>query len=847
MFAKMSRDYRGIRVLFFSASLLATVLGFAAWAASQAPSGSSVQTEKRVTALLEKMTLEEKIAFIGGINDFYIRPIPRLGLPALRMSDGPLGVHDYGETTAYAAGIALAASWDPELAKSVGVSMGKDARARGVHFILAPGMNIYRAPMNGRNFEYFGEDPYLASRMAVPLIEGIQSQDVIATAKHFVANNMEYGRMDHSSDVDERTLREIYLPAFEASVKEAHVGALMDAYNLINGKFATENEHLNNTIAKKEWGFDGIMMSDWGATHDGIAAANNGLDLEMPSAAYMNARTLLPAIQRGEVSVATIDDKVRRILRKAIEFGFYDREQTDAKIPLYSQEGRALVLSEARSGMVLLKNENNLLPLDKKKITTIAVLGPDAYPAVIGGGGSSLTKPFNAVSYLEGLSNYLGKEASVLYLPAEISLDAIVSHSEFVTDPGGPAGLKGEYFNNDELGGSPALTRTDQRIDFRWGEGSYADGGPVDHFSARWTGYFVPAAEDDFKFYTSADDGIRLYVDDVLVINDWHSHAETLNSYAAHLQAGQPHKIRLEYFEGTGSATARFGVAPATQPLGEAAKAQVARADAVILCVGFDSSTEGEGFDRTFHLPGGQDTLIEEVAKLNKNVVVVLTAGGAVDMTRWIEKIPALLDAWYPGQEGGAALAQILFGEFSPSGKLPASFERRWEDNATFHSYYPQKGDKHVEYTEGVFVGYRHFDRSGVKPLFPFGFGLSYTRFEYGNLKIETLGKSGKALVKVSFNVKNVGPREGAEIAQLYVGDAHSSVPRPPKELKGFAKLNLRPGESKEVTLTLDRRAFSYFNVKTNDWLAEPGDFGILIGSSSADIRLRGNFKLDSK
>jgi beta-glucosidase len=369
-----------------SGLLLLGTLMIAALAFAQGTTQSSAQVEKRADDLLSKMTFEEKITLIGGVNDFYIRPIARLGLPPLRMSDGPMGVHDYGETTAYAAGIALAASWDTDLANRVGIAMGRDARARGVHFILAPGMNIYRAPMNGRNFEYLGEDPYLASRMAVPLIEGIQSQGVIATAKHFVANNMEYGRMDHSSDVDERTLREIYLPAFEASVKEASVGALMDAYNLVNGTYMTQNGYLNNTVVKKEWGFNGIMMSDWGATHDGIAAANNGLDLEMPSAAYMNTQTLLPAIQRGEVSTAAIDDKVRRILRKAIEFGFYDREQTDSSIPLYSQEGRGIALEEARSGMVLLKNENNFLPLDKEKIKTIAVLGPDAYPAVIGGG-----------------------------------------------------------------------------------------------------------------------------------------------------------------------------------------------------------------------------------------------------------------------------------------------------------------------------------------------------------------------------------------------------------------------------------------------------------------------------
>jgi beta-glucosidase len=314
------------------------VLCIARCVAGQTTNSPADEIEKRVDALLGKMTLDEKITLVGGVDDFYTRPIERLGIPALRMSDGPLGVHDYGPATAYPAGIALAASWDTELARRVGTMMGKDARARGVHFILAPGMNIYRAPMNGRNFEYFGEDPYLAARMAVSLIQGIQGQGVIATAKHFAANNQEYGRMDHSSDVDERTLREIYLPSFEAAVKEAKVGAIMDAYNLVNGVYMTQNAYLNTTIARKQWGFDGIMMSDWGATHDGIAAANGGLDLEMPSAAFMNKQTLLPAIQRGEVSIGTINDKVRHILRKAIEFGFFDRQQADSNVPVYTRK-----------------------------------------------------------------------------------------------------------------------------------------------------------------------------------------------------------------------------------------------------------------------------------------------------------------------------------------------------------------------------------------------------------------------------------------------------------------------------------------------------------------------------
>jgi beta-glucosidase len=820
------------------------VLSLAQYVVGQTTTSSADEIEKRVDVLLGKMTLDEKITLLGGVDDFYIRPVERLGIRALRMSDGPLGVHDYGPTTAYPAGIALAASWDTELAQRVGTMMGKDARARGVHFILAPGMNIYRAPMNGRNFEYLGEDPYLAARMAVSLIQGIQAQGVIATAKHFAANNQEYGRMDHSSDVDERTLREIYLPAFEASVKEAKVGAIMDAYNLVNGVYMTQNEYLNTTVARKQWGFDGIMMSDWGATHDGIAAANGGLDLEMPSAAFMNKQTLLPAIQRGEVSVATIDDKVRHILRKAMQFGFYDREQTDASVPVYSQEGREAALEEARSGMVLLKNERHLLPLDRTKIKTIAVLGPDAYPAVIGGGGSSLTKPFNSVSYMEGISNYLGKNARVLYSVEAAPLDAIANQTEFVTVPGGPRGLKAEYFNNDELQGEPALVRTDERVDFRWGEGSYADNGPVDHFSVRWAGYFVPKMDDDYKFYVSADDGVRLYINDERVIDDWQRHAETLDIYSTHLEPGKTYKIRLEYFENVGTATVRFGIAAATQALGAETKALASKADAVVLCVGFDPSTESEGGDRTFRLPGGQDALIQQILEVNKNVIVVLTAGGNVDMTHWIDQVPALLHAWYPGQEGGTALAQILFGEVNPSGKLPASFERRWEDNASFASYYPKKGDKRVEYKEGIFIGYRHFDRAPVKPLFPFGYGLSYTTFQYSNLKVTPLSADLSAPITVSFNVKNMGLREGAEVAEVYVGDSHASVPRPVKELKGFAKVHLRSGETKRVSVSLDRRAFSFYDVEKNNWKAEPGKFSILVGSSSEKIELQGEFTL---
>jgi beta-glucosidase len=805
---------------------------------------SDADVESRVNSILSQMSLAEKISYIGGVDGYFVRGIPRLGIPPLKMSDGPMGVHNYGPATAYPATIALAASWDTELAKRIGSGMGDDASARGVHFVLAPGMNIYRAPMAGRNFEYLGEDPYLASRMAVAIIRGIQSRNVIATAKHFMGNNQEYDRNNISSNIDERTMREIYLPAFEAAVKEGQVGAVMDAYNLVNGVHMTQNDYLNNQILKKEWGFDGILMSDWGSTYDGIAAANAGLDLEMPTGKFMKEQTLEAAVKDGKVTVATIDDKVRRILHKSIEFGFLDRPQVDPSIPLYSQQNRQLALQEAREGMVLLKNSGGILPLEKSRLKSVAVFGPDAFPAVVGGGGSSLTTPFNAISFLEGISNYLGDQVKTLYSIETPPLDEIFQNSDFVTSPGGQPGLRGDYFNNQELQGPPAMVRTDQHIAFKWGEDSYTEGGPLDHFSIRWTGYFIPKTTGDYKFYSSADDGVRLYLDDQLVIDDWQRHSETLDTYARHLEGGHPYKIRFEYFEAVGTATAGFGVMNMQQSVGREEVEMAKMADAAIVCVGFNSSLESEGSDRTFRLPAGQDELIAEISRANKNTIVVITSGGNVDMTQWIDRVPAVIEAWYPGQEGGTALAQLLFGDYSFSGKLPASFERNWEDNPTFNNYYAMKGTNQVKYSEGIFLGYRYFDRAATKPRFPFGFGLSYTTFSYKNLLVAPASGNLAAPVQVSFDLENTGARDGAEVAEVYLGDDHASIPRPVKELKAFARVELKPGQSKHVLLNLDRRAFSFYDVKQRTWKAEPGTFKIFVGSSSEKIELQGSFSL---
>ena len=804
---------------------------------------SQAATEARVDSLLNQLTLEEKIDIIGGVDDFYIRAIPRIGLPRLKMADGPVGVRNYGPSTVFG-GIGLAATWDPELAQRIGTVIGEDARARGVHFMLGPGVNIYRAPLCGRNFEYFGEDPFLSARTAVAYIKGIQSQGVSATVKHFMGNNQEYDRHNIDSVIDERTMREIYLPVFEAAVKEAHVGAIMDSYNLTNGVHMTQNGHLNTDVAKKDWGFTGVLMSDWTSVYDGVAAANGGLDLEMPSGKFMNRASLLPAIRAGKVSEATIDDKVRRILRTAIQFGWLDREQTDLSISRQNPEGKQVTLEAARAGMVLLKNDGNLLPLDKGKLRTIAIIGPDAYPAVPAGGGSADAKPFTPVSYLEGVANYAGSSAKVYYERGLPTLDEIAKHTEFTTEAtGGRQGLKTEFFTNATLSGTPAVNRTDKHVNYepaRGGDGADSD------MSIRWTGFFTPATPGEYLVFVQGpgeNGGYRLFIDKKLVFDNWKTWFAFVGETAMKLASG-PHQVELDYYAhgGWGKTMANLGIVRPETLVSAEAKSLASHADAVVLAVGFDPSSEGESGDRTFQLPPGQDELIHQIAAANKNTVVVITSGGGVNMAPWVDQIPALLQAWYPGQEGGTALAQLLFGEFNPSGRLPISIERRWEDNAVHDSYYPKKGEKKVEYREGVFVGYRHFDKSGIKPLFPFGYGLSYTTFAFKNLTVSPA--SGDQLVTVAFDVSNTGARSGAEVAQVYVGDKHAKVPRPVKELKGFARVELNPGETKHVQVTLDRRAFSYYDVKSHSWTVAPGDFDIYVARSSAEIELTGKATL---
>src|SRR5256714_457335 len=491
------------------AALVLLVPGFLSAPAqtpSAKPAQSSSDVERRVESILKQMTLEEKIDMLGGVDGFFIRDVPRLGLPRLKMADGPLGVRNFGPATAMAGGVSLAATWNPQLAERVGTEIGRDARAKGVHFLLGPGVNIYRSPMNGRNFEYFGEDPFLASRVAVGYVRGVQSQGVSATIKHYMGNNSEFDRHNTDSRIDERTMREIYLPTFEAAVREAHVGAIMDSYNLTNGEHASQNRHLLTEIAKQDWGFDGLIMSDWGATYDGVAASDGGQDLEMPWGEHMNRKTLAPAAEKNTASAAAIDDHVRRILRTAIRFGWLERDQTDLSVPRFNQRGRQVALEAAREGMVLLKNDGGLLPLDAKKIKSVAVIGPGAYPAVPVGGGGAGGEAFASGSVLEGISNRLGASAQGHYDRGIPSLADMAGATDFTTAAsGGEAGLHAEYFKSDDLKGAPAITRNEQHANLGLGGRPF----PADTPSSRWAGYYTAKdARPDRNFVApSGEDG----------------------------------------------------------------------------------------------------------------------------------------------------------------------------------------------------------------------------------------------------------------------------------------------------------------------------------------------------
>jgi beta-glucosidase len=836
-------------------TLLVVALASSMLAPAQAPVPDSPAIEAKAHAWIEKLTLEQKVELVGGVDEMYTHPAPAIDLPRFKMSDASVGVRTWGPTTAYAGGVALAATWDPGFARKLGESLGKDARARRVNFLLGPGVNIARSPVSGRNFEYLSEDPYLNSTIVVPYIEGVQSQGVIATVKHYALNDQEYNRHNVSSDVDERTMREIYLPPFEAAVTKGHVDAVMNSYNLINGVHATQNEFLNLKVLKGEWGFQGILMSDWDATYSTVGAANNGLDLEMPGPRFMNPKALLAAVHDGSIKESTIDEKLLRIFRTELRNGFLDRPQFDPSNSTYSIADRPVALRGALESITLLKNEGHLLPLDATKVKTIAILGPNAWPAVPGGGGSSEATAFDPVSTVTGIANLVGPSVHVLYARGLPEMNDVFGHTRW------EGGVKVATYPSKDFTGTPETADSHTIADYKeewWGP---ADKTPrsIRYTSAIKAGnagkYLVLAAASGDDQYTIAIDGKPLLAPP-------HVEGQAPESWTIDLAAGQTLKVVADYLPGF--VGIRFGLGVAYEPdlVSEEAKQFAALADVVVVAAGFNPSTESEGGDRTFELPWGQDALIEAAAKANPHTIVTLTGGGGMDTRRWLDRVPALLHVYYPGQEGGTAIAGLLFGKHDPEGKLPISFDRSWEESPSYSFYYPIKGADtalhvtetdgkkvdyvipHVKYDDKLMVGYRYWTTTGKHPLYPFGFGLSYTTFSISNLQAPATAQAGSP-VTVTFDVTDTGSMEGAEVAQLYVSDPSAKATRPERELKGFEKVRLAPGETKHVSLTLDARAFSYWDEANKKWTIDPGKFVIRVGDSSENTPLTADLTLN--
>jgi beta-glucosidase len=654
---------------------------------------------------ISQMTLEEKASLCSGFDFWTTKGIERLGIPSIMVTDGPhglrkqqqgadhLGIYDSVPATCFPSAVGLASTWNKELIHEVGVALGKECQAEDVAVLLGPGANIKRSPLCGRNFEYFSEDPYLSSEMAANHINGVQSQGVGTSLKHFAVNNQEHRRMSMDAIVDERTLREIYLASFEGAVKKAQPWTVMSAYNKVNGEYASENEYLLNDILKDEWGFEGFVVSDWGAVNVREDALSAGLELEMPASHGIGERKIVEAVRTGKLSEDKLDRAVERFLN--IIFKAVDNKKENA---VYEKDAHHRLAREvARESMVLLKNEDRILPL--KKEGTVAVIGGFANTPRYQGGGSSHINPTTLDNSLEEIENASGKNTNVLF-------------------------AQGYHLDRDA-------------------------------------------------------------VDEELISE---------------------------------------------------AKEVAGAADTVILFVGLPDRYESEGYDREhLQLPDNHVQLIKSISEVNSNIVVVLSNGAPIEMP-WITKVKGLLEGYLGGQALGGAIADLLFGDANPSGKLAETFPKQLSDNPSYLNF-PGEGDR-VEYKEGIFVGYRYYDKKNLEPLFPFGYGLSYTSFEYSNLSISKKEMKDSDTVTVTVNVKNMGAVKGKEIVQLYVKDVTSSVIRPEKELKGFEKVELQPGEEKTITFLLDKRAFAYYNVELKDWYVESGDFEILIGKSSKDIVL---------
>lgn len=803
--------------------------------------------EAEIEDILKKLTLEEKAALCWGRAWMEAGEVKRLGIGQLKMADGPQGVTRFTEPSALPSGISLSCTWNPETAYAYGRFIAREMLGLRRHVILGPGVNLMRSPLCGRNFEYYGEDPVLSGVIASSYVNGVQSLDVSACIKHLTANNQENHRCLSSSNVDERTLRELYLLPFEIAVKNAHPGMIMSSYNRLNGIHAAENGWLQDDVLKKEWGFDGVMVSDWNAVVSAKGSVLGGLDLEMGSGHFAKDGALVKMVKDGTVSEAVLDEKVRRMLRlMSRAHALHPEAQPEGEIQ--TDKHKALARTFAAEGMVLLKN-NGLLPLNPETLKKVLVVGPNADKEHRGGGGSGGVNSPYEITPLQGLKAVLGDK--VHYVAGYTFEGASVLPATYLKTLDGKPGLYGEYFDNETLDGEPVVTGASPLVDCKWGGAMFGIPSdpkmPKNNLSARWTGAFVAPYDGKLKIGIASDDGARLYIDGKLVIDEWREGIRTVLR-EIDVEKDKSYDIRLEYYDRGGDAYVKLIWEDLMQRPEQAYK-EAEDADVVIFVGGTHHGYDTEGgWGQSggdipdMELIGPQAEIINTLAGINKNTVVALVNGSALNVQPWIDKVAALVEMWYGGQEAGNALADILFGKVNPSGKLSCTFGKKLRDYAPHAqgnfpgTLGPLDKDPHVNYEEGLFIGYRWFDKKGIEPQFPFGYGLSYTTFtlDKPTLSSDTFvpGKPLTLTVKVS----NTGKLAGAEVVQLYVGDSECSVSRPEKELKAFRKVFLKPGESKDVTLTLTDRDFSFWDVKSGSWIIEPGTFTLKVGTSSQEL-----------
>jgi len=796
----------------------------------------------RIDELIAKMTLEEKIAMLAGTELWFSTGVPRLGIPAFRMADGPNGVRGIWSemsptSAATPVGMALGATWNPALVERIGNVLADEVKDKAGNILLAPTVNIHRTPIAGRNFECFSEDPFLSGMLASAYIKGLQDQGIGACIKHFVANDQEYERNTMSSEVDERTLREIYLEPFRIAIRNSNPWAVMSAYNRVNGRYACENDHTLLEILKGEWGYEGIVISDWFGTYD-RETPNGGLDLEMPgSARWMSEEHVKRALDDGPLTEEAIDSKVGRLLGTLGRAGLLDNATAHLERATNNPKHRKIIREAAGEAIVLLKNDGAKLPL--KKVKSIAVIGPHASQAsIFGGGSSSGFRPHYVVSPLEGIQNRAGKNIKVDYAPGCLIHKVLPAPApELLSTADGRVGLSLNLFNGIEFSGDPVFTDVTSFVSHGWFHVSVPNANQ-ESFSMIQEGFFTPKESGTHKLSLESVGWCKLFFDGKLLID--HSRDSDMGREIikeVELKGGKAYPIRIEfYWQGDPRwRSVKLGHLP-PQPkdlMGDAVKL-AKKADVVVLIASLNTEWEAEGFDRVdMKLPGLQNELIKRVAKANKNTIVVLNAGSALEMP-WIDQVPAVVQLWLNSQEQGNALADVLFGDVNPSGKLPTTFPVRLEDNPAYINYPGENGK--VKYGEGIFVGYRYYDKKNLAPLFPFGHGLSYTSFEYSNLRLSKKSINPTETLTVKVDVTNTGKVAGKEVVQLYVHDVKASFARPEKELKAFAKVELKPKQKKTVTLTLNREAFWYFDTLKNGWNTESGEFEVWVGGSSRDV-----------